>query len=280
MAASRSSRRSVIPGFRLTLSYTLLALALVVLVPISALLFRASTMQPALFWDAVTSDRALAAYRVTFGCALAAALVNACFGTLVAWVLTRYRFPGQRFLDALIDLPLALPTAVAGIALTTLYAKDGWIGALFAPFGVQISFTTLGITVALIFVGLPFVVRTVQPVIQDFEREVEEAAASLGASRAQTFCRVLLPQLFPAIVVGFALAFARGLGEYGSVIFIAGNIPKVSEIVPLLIVIKLEQYDYLGASALATVMLVISFILLLMMNIAQRAVQGRPEGEA
>lgn len=280
MAASRSSRRSVIPGFRLTLSYTLLALALVVLVPISALLFRASTMQPALFWDAVTSDRALAAYRVTFGCALAAALVNACFGTLVAWVLTRYRFPGQRFLDALIDLPLALPTAVAGIALTTLYAKDGWIGALFAPFGVQISFTTLGITVALIFVGLPFVVRTVQPVIQDFEREVEEAAASLGASRAQTFCRVLLPQLFPAIIVGFALAFARGLGEYGSVIFIAGNIPKVSEIVPLLIVIKLEQYDYLGASALATVMLVISFILLLMMNIAQRAVQGRPEGEA
>ena len=280
MSLSRVVKRSVLPGFRLTMSYTLVALLVVVLIPISGLLTRAATMAPKVFWDAVTSERALAAYQVTFGCAFTAAILNACFGTLVAWVLVRYRFPGQRILDALIDLPLALPTAVAGIALTTLYAKDGWIGQLFAPLGVQISFTTLGITVALLFVGLPFVVRTVQPVIQDFEREVEEAAASLGASRWQTFSRVLLPQLAPAIIVGFALAFARGLGEYGSVIFIAGNIPKVSEIVPLLIVIKLEQYDYVGASALAVVMLAISFTMLLLMNYAQRAVQGRPEGEA
>ena len=278
--ASRSSRRSVLPGFRLTLSYTLCALLLVVLIPITGLFARASQMDASAFLAAVTSDRALSAYKVTFGCALIAALVNAFFGTLVAWVLIRYRFRGRALLDSMIDLPLALPTAVAGIALTTLYAKDGWIGQFFVPLGVQISFTTIGIVVALIFVGLPFVVRTVQPVIQDFEQEVEEAAASLGATRWQTFVRVLLPQLFPAVIVGFALAFARGLGEYGSVIFIAGNIPRVSEIVPLLIVIKLEQYDYLGASALAVVMLVVSFALLLLMNLAQDVAQRRPAEEA
>ncbi|GAB6047422.1 sulfate ABC transporter permease subunit CysT [Methyloparacoccus murrellii] len=263
-------RRGVLPGFTLTLGFTLLYLSLIVLIPLSATFFKAATLGWGGFWEAITQPRVLASYRLTFGAALAGAAINAVFGLLVAWVLVRYEFAGKRLVDALVDLPFALPTAVAGIALATLYASKGWIGQLAAPHGIKIAYTPLGIVIALTFIGLPFVVRTVQPVLEDFEAELEEAAASLGASRWQTFTRVILPTLAPALLTGFALAFARAVGEYGSVIFIAGNIPMVSEITPLLIITKLEQYDYAGATALAVSMLVVSFGLLLTINALQR----------
>jgi sulfate transport system permease protein len=260
-------RHSVLPGFDLALGITVLYLSLVVLIPLSAAFLKTATMSWPAFVDAVASERVLAAYRLTFGASLAAALVNAVFGLLVAWVLVRYEFPFKRFIDALVDLPFALPTAVAGITLTALYATNGWIGQFFAPF--KISFTPWGVFVALLFIGLPFVVRTLQPVLEDVSKELEEAAATLGATRWQTFARVIFPSLMPALLTGFALAFARALGEYGSVIFIAGNIPLVSEIVPLLIISKLEQYDVPGATAIAVVMLLMSFVMLLVINLLQ-----------
>ncbi|HWA13842.1 MAG TPA: sulfate ABC transporter permease subunit CysT [Burkholderiales bacterium] len=262
-------QHSVLPGFGLALGFTILYLSLVVLLPLSAAFIRTTALSWPEFWATVTTPRVLASYRLTFGASFAAALVNAVFGLLVAWVLVRYKFPGKRIVDALVDLPFALPTAVAGIALTALYATNGWIGRLLEPLGIQIAFTPLGVFVALTFIGLPFVVRTVQPVLEDAEAELEEVAATLGASRWQTFTRVILPTIFPALLTGFALAFARAVGEYGSVIFIAGNLPMVSEITPLLIITKLEQYDYAGATALAVVMLVISFALLLIINLLQ-----------
>ena len=260
---------SVIPGFGLTLGFSLLYLSLIVLIPLAALFVRAAGLGWAELLAAVASPRALAAYRLSFGAAFAAALVNGLFGLLVAWVLVRYDFTAKRVIDALVDLPFALPTAVAGIALTTLYAPNGWVGQCLAPLGIKVAFTPAGVVVALVFIGLPFVVRTVEPVLQDLDKEVEEAAASLGAGRMQTFGRVILPAILPALLTGFALAFARGIGEYGSVIFIAGNMPGVSEIAPLLIVIKLEQYDYAGATAVAAVLLVASFCLLLLINLLQ-----------
>lgn len=262
-------QHSVLPGFNLALGFTLLYLSLIVLIPLSATFIRASALSWPEFWSIVTTPRVLASYRLTFGASFAAALVNAVFGLLVAWVLVRYRFPGKKLVDALVDLPFALPTAVAGIALTALYAGNGWIGQFFEPLGIKIAFTPIGIFVALTFIGLPFVVRTVQPVLEDIEAELEEAAATLGATRFQTFSRVIFPTVMPALMTGFALAFARAIGEYGSVIFIAGNMPMVSEITPLLIITKLEQYDYAGATALAVVMLVISFIMLLVINLLQ-----------
>jgi sulfate transport system permease protein len=269
---------SVLPGFNLALGFTLLYLSLIVLIPLSAAFIRTAALSWPEFWAAVTTPRVMASYRLTFGASLAAAFLNAVFGLLVAWVLVRYRFPGKQIVDALVDLPFALPTAVAGIALTALYAGNGWIGRWFEPFGIKIAFTPLGVFVALTFIGLPFVVRTVQPVLEDVESELEEAAATLGASRLQTFTRVIYPTVLPALVTGFALAFARAVGEYGSVIFIAGNMPMVSEITPLLIITKLEQYDYAGATALAVVMLVISFVLLLVINWLQW--WSRRRGEA
>jgi sulfate/thiosulfate transport system permease protein len=271
-------RHSVLPGFDLALGFTLLYLGLIVLVPLSAAFLKTFTMSWPAFWDAVTSPRVMASYRLTFGASLAAALLNSLFGLVVAWVLVRYDFPFKRLVDALVDLPFALPTAVAGIALTSLYAANGWIGQVLALAGIKVSYTPLGVFVALTFIGLPFVVRTVQPVLEDFQKELEEAAATLGATRAQTFTRVILPALTPALLTGFALAFARALGEYGSVIFIAGNMPMVSEITPLLIITKLEQYDYAGATAIAVVMLVAAFALLLGINLLQawtRKRQGR-----
>ena len=269
------TRHSVLPGFDLALGFTLLYLSFIVLIPLSAAFLKTATMTWPAFWDAVTAPRVLASYRLTFGASLGGALINAFFGLIVAWVLVRYEFPAKRFIDALVDLPFALPTAVAGIALTALYAQNGWIGQ-FLPF--KVSFTPLGVFVALTFIGLPFVVRTVQPVLEDLQKEFEEAAATLGASRWQTFRLVVFPILAPALLTGFALAFARALGEYGSVIFIAGNMPMVSEITPLLIITKLEQYDYQGATAIAVVMLVAAFILLLGINALQawaRSRQGR-----
>jgi sulfate transport system permease protein len=262
-------QHSVLPGFNISLGFTLLYLSLIVLIPLSAAFIRTAALTWPEFWSMVTTPRVLASYRLTFGASFAAALVNAVFGLLVAWVLVRYRFPGKKLIDALVDLPFALPTAVAGIALTTLYAGNGWIGRFFEPLGIKIAFTPLGIFVALTFIGLPFVVRTVQPVLEDIEAELEEAAATLGANRFQTFSRIILPTVLPALMTGFALAFARAIGEYGSVIFIAGNMPMISEITPLLIITKLEQYDYAGATALAVVMLVISFIMLLIINLLQ-----------
>jgi sulfate transport system permease protein len=247
----------------------LLYLSLIVLIPLSAAFIRTTELSWQEFWFAVTTPRVMASYRLTFGASFAAALVNAVFGLLVAWVLVRYRFPGKKLIDALVDLPFALPTAVAGIALTALYAGNGWIGQYLEPLGIKVAFTPIGVFVALTFIGLPFVVRTVQPVLEDIESELEEAAAMLGANRLQTFLRIIFPTIFPALMTGFALAFARAIGEYGSVIFIAGNMPMVSEITPLLIITKLEQYDYAGATALAVVMLVISFILLLVINLLQ-----------
>jgi sulfate/thiosulfate transport system permease protein len=270
-ALRKPRARRVLPGFGWTLGYTLFYLALIVLLPLSATFLKTATLGWDAFIGAVAAPRALAAYRLSFGASFAAAAVNAVFGLLVAWVLTRHRFPGRRLLDALVDLPIALPTAVAGIALTALYAPNGWLGAPLAALGIKIAYTPFGVFIALVFVGLPFVVRTVQPVLDEMEREQEEAAASLGATRAQIFWRVTLPTIGPALATGFTLAFARALGEYGSVIFIAGNMPMVSEIVPLLIVTKLEQYDYAGATALAVVMLLASFVLLLLIN----ALQGR-----
>ncbi|HSI60976.1 MAG TPA: sulfate ABC transporter permease subunit CysT [Ideonella sp.] len=268
-------RHTVLPGFDLALGFAVLYLSFIVLIPLSAVFLKTFTMTWPAFWDAVTSPRVLASYRLTFGASLAAALLNTAFGLLVAWVLVRYEFPFKRVVDALVDLPFALPTAVAGIALTSLYAANGWIGSLL-PF--KVAFTPVGVFVALTFIGLPFVVRTVQPILEDLQKELEEAAATLGATRLQTFKLVILPTLLPALLTGFALAFARALGEYGSVIFIAGNMPMVSEITPLLIITKLEQYDYAGATAIAVVMLVISFSLLLMINLLQawaRKRQGR-----
>ncbi|MBI3369130.1 MAG: sulfate ABC transporter permease subunit CysT [Burkholderiales bacterium] len=268
-------RHTVLPGFDLALGFTLLYLSLIVLVPLSAAFLKTATMTWPAFRDAVSSPRVLASYRLTFGASLAAALLNALFGLVVAWVLVRYTFPFKRFVDALVDLPFALPTAVAGIALTALYAQNGWIGR-WLPF--KVAFTPLGVFVALTFIGLPFVVRTLQPALEDVQQELEEAAATLGAGRWPTFLHVIFPILTPALLTGFALAFARALGEYGSVIFIAGNMPLVSEITPLLIITKLEQYDYAGATAIAVVMLVAAFVLLLAVNGLQawtRARQGR-----
>ncbi|CAL1241786.1 sulfate ABC transporter permease subunit CysT [Candidatus Methylocalor cossyra] len=265
----------VLPGFSLTLGYTVLYLSLIVLIPLSATFLKAGTLGWSGFWTAITEPRVLASYRLTFGASLIGALINSVFGLLVAWVLVRYDFFGKRLVDALVDLPFALPTAVAGISLATLYSAKGWVGQLFTPLGIKIAYTPLGVIVALTFIGLPFVVRTVQPILEDFEVELEEAAASLGASRWQTFRRVIFPALLPALLTGFALAFARAVGEYGSVIFIAGNIPMVSEITPLLIITKLEQYDFAGATALAVSMLLVSFTLLLAINGLQHWNQAR-----
>ncbi len=266
--ASRTFR--VLPGFGLTLGYTLSYLGVLVLLPLAALLLRLLDMTWAEFWRLATTERALAAYRLTFGASFIAALVNAVFGTLVAWVLVRYRFPGKRLVDALVDFPFALPTAVAGLTLSSLFAANGWLGRWLAPLGIQGAFTPLGVVIALTFIGLPFVVRTLQPVLQNFEREVEEAAATLGAGRLRTFLTIIAPTLMPAVLTGFALAFARAIGEYGSVIFIAGNKPFESEIAPLLIVIRLEEFDYAGAIAIAVVLLVISFLLLAVINLLER----------
>jgi len=271
---------SVLPGFGLTLGTTVLYLGLVVLLPLAALALRAAALSPAEFWALVTDERVLASYRVTFGCALLAAMVNVLFGTVVAWTLVRYRFPGRALLDALVDLPFALPTAVSGIALTALYAPNGWVGSLLAPYGIKFRYTRAGIVVALIFIGLPFVVRSLQPALEELEAEVEEAAASLGAGRWQTLRRVIWPAVSPALATGFALAFARALGEYGSVVFIAGNMPMRTEITPLLIVTKLEQYDYAGATALAVAMLAVSCVLLLVINLLQGWGSRRHAGEA
>jgi sulfate transport system permease protein len=268
-------RHSVLPGFDLALGFALLYISLIVLVPLSAAFLKTFAMSWLAFWDAVSSPRVVASYRLTFGASLAAALLNAFFGLVVAWVLVRYDFPFKRLVDALVDLPFALPTAVAGIALTAIYAENGWIGQ-WLPF--KVSFTPLGVFVALVFIGLPFVVRTVQPVLEDVNRELEEAAATLGASRWQTFTKVILPIVLPALLTGFALAFARALGEYGSVIFIAGNMPMVSEITPLLIITKLEQYDVAGATAIAVVLLLISFALLLLINSLQTWARKRQGG--
>lgn len=276
-APSRGGSRKVLPGFNLTLGYTLLYLSLVVLIPLSALLLKTFTLTWDQFWVAVTSPRVLASYRLTFGASLVAACVNVVFGLLVAWVLVRYSFPGKRIVDALVDLPFALPTAVAGISLTALLAGNGWVGQYLEPLGIQLAFNPNGIVIALIFIGLPFVVRTVQPVLEESERELEEAAMCLGATRLQTFTRVILPSIAPALLTGFAMAFARAIGEYGSVIFIAGNMPMVSEITPLIIIGKLEQYDFAGATAVATVMLFFSFLLLLVIN-ALQAWQRRRAG--
>ena len=260
---------SAIPGFGLAFGYMLIYLSLIVLIPLGALVLRASGIGFDGLVAAASQPRVLAALKVSFGLSLAAAAIDAVFGLIAAWVLTRYRFPGRKLLDAAVDLPFALPTAVAGISLAALYAPNGWLGAALAPYGIKIAYTPLGVLVALIFVGLPFVVRTVQPLIAEIDRELEEASATLGATRAQTMLRVLLPPLVPALLTGFALAFARAVGEYGSVIFIAGNLPFVSEIAPLLIVIKLEEFDYVGATAIATVMLAISFAMLLLINLLQ-----------
>jgi len=271
--------RRVLPGRNLTLGFTLAYLGLIVLLPLSAAFLKTATLSWDAFWQTVSSPRVVASLRLSFGGALLAAAVNMVFGGIVAWVLVRYRFPGKRLVDALVDLPFALPTAVAGIALTALYAPNGWIGHLLAPLGLQVAFKPLGVVVALIFIGLPFVVRTVQPVLEDMATDFEEAAGSLGASRLQTFLRVIFPTILPALLTGYALAFARAAGEYGSVIFIAGNMPMVSEIAPLLIVTKLEQYDYAGATAIAVVMLGISFVLLLAINLLQAWTRRRSRGE-
>ena len=260
----RTKVRRVLPGFGLSMGFTLGYMSLIVLIPLSAVFFKASSLGPGGFW--ATAPRVLASYKLSFGASLLAGAINVVFGLMLAWTLVRYSFPGRRIVDALIDLPFALPTAVAGIALTALYAKNGWLGQYLSQIGIDVAFTPLGVLVALIFEGVPFVVRTVQPVLEDLDLEFEEAAASLGATRTQTFRRVVLPMLAPALLTGFALAFARAVGEYGSVIFIAGNIPMVSEITPLIIITKLEQYDYAGATAVAAVMLIISFILLLVIN--------------
>jgi sulfate transport system permease protein len=277
--AARPDRRKrrILPGFGLSLGFALLYFSLIVLIPLGGLVVKSAGMTWAQFWSTVTAPRVLASYRLSFGASLIGAAINVVFGFVVAWVLVRYRFPLRRFIDALVDLPFALPTAVAGISLTSMYAGNGWIGRFLEPLGIQVAFTPLGVIVALTFIGLPFVVRTVQPVLEDLDAEIEESAASLGANRRQAFVRVILPEVWPALATGFALAFARSLGEYGSIVFIAGNMPMRTEITPLLIVIKLEQYDYAGATALAVVMLAASFILLLLINGLQRwASRRRP----
>ena len=268
-AQAKRTPQRVLPGFKLTLGYTVLYLCLIVLIPITALFFKTFTLTWEQFVLAVTSPRVLASYRLTFGASLIAALVNLVFGLLLAWVLVRYKFPGKKIVDALVDLPFALPTAVAGISLTALLAGNGWLGQYLEPMGIKLAFTPAGVVIALIFVGMPFVVRTVQPVLEDAEKELEEAATALGANRLQIFTKVIFPHIAPALLTGFAMAFARAIGEYGSVIFIAGNMPMISEITPLIIIGKLEQYDYAGATAVAVVMLLISFILLLVINALQ-----------
>ena len=273
-----TKERSSLPGFRLTLSYAVVYLGLIVLIPLGATFLKTASMTWPAFVEAVTSPRVLASYRLTFGTSLIAATTNAFFGLLVAWVLVRYQFPGKKIVDAFVDLPFALPTAVAGIALAAIYAKTGWIGQFTEPLGIKTAFSPLGVLIALTFIGLPFVVRTVQPVLEDLEPELEEAAVSLGASRWQTFRRVLLPPLYPSLLTGFALSFARALGEYGSVVFISGNMPMKTEITPLLIITKLEQYDYAGATAIAVVMLVASFALLLLINLLQKWSQQKTRG--
>jgi sulfate transport system permease protein len=269
-ASLRIREPSVIPGFGLTFGITLTWIALIVLIPIAALILKASSLSVEQFASILLADRTLNALKLSFGLAFIAAVINVVFGLIVAWALTRYQFPGRRLADAIVDIPFALPTAVAGIALSSLYAPKGWLGGFLAPLGIKVAFTPLGILIALIFVGLPFVVRTVQPVLSDLDPEIEQAAASLGASRWQTVTKVILPSLLPAILTGFALAFARAIGEYGSVIFIAGNLPNVSEIAPLLIVIRLEEFRYADATAIATLMLVVSFVMLLVINRLQR----------
>ena len=266
---SERRKRSVLPGFGLTIGLTLAYLSLVVLIPLSAMVMKAATGGWGHFWRTVTDPRVVASYRLSFGASLAGACVNVVMGLLTAWVLVRYRFPGRRLLDALVDLPFALPTAVAGITLTTLLSRGGWIGRYLEPLGVTATFSPLGVAIALMFIGLPFVVRTVQPVLEALDPEIEEAASSLGAGRWQTFARVIFPEVFPALLTGFALAFARAIGEYGSVVFISGNMPMRTEITPLLIITKLEQYDYAGATAIGVVMLLVSFVLLLAINALQ-----------
>jgi len=263
---ARNASRRILPGFSLSLGFSIAYLGLIVLIPLSAVFLKTATLSWDQFWAVATSPRVVASYKLSFGASIAAALINAVFGLIFAWALVRYTFPGKRLVDALVDLPFALPTAVAGIALTAVYADNGWIGRLSEALGIKIAFTPLGVLVALVFIGLPFVVRTVQPVLEDLDSELEEVSASLGANRWQTVRHVVLPVVAPALLTGFALAFARAVGEYGSVIFIAGNIPMVSEITPLLIITKLEQYDYTGATTIAAVMLVISFALLLSIN--------------
>lgn len=265
-----SGKSNVLPGFGLTMGYTLLYLGLLILLPIAGLFLRLLDLPLIEYWRMATADRALAAYRLTFGASFLAASINAVFGTLVAWVLVRYQFPGKRFFDALVDFPFALPTAVAGLTLSNLFAANGWLGRFLVPLGIEVAFTPLGVVAALTFIGLPFVVRTLQPVLENLEREVEEAAATLGAGRFHTFVHVIAPTLLPTIITGFALAFARAIGEYGSVIFIAGNKPFESEIAPLLIVIRLEEYDYGGAISIAVVLLIVSFLLLGLINLLER----------
>lgn len=276
----RRTPKRVLPGFNITLGFTLFYLSVIVLIPLSALFFKTFTLTWAQFASAVSSPRVVASYQLTFGASFLAALVNAVFGLLLAWVLVRYQFPGKKLIDALVDLPFALPTAVAGISLTALLASNGWVGSLLEPYGISLAFNRNGVVIALIFIGLPFVVRTVQPVLEDAEKELEEAAACLGASRWQTFRHVIFPTIAPALLTGFAMAFARAIGEYGSVIFIAGNMPMVSEITPLIIIGKLEQYDYAGATAVAVVMLGFSFVMLLVINALQSWQRKRAGGSS
>ncbi len=268
-------QKSILPGFGLALGFTVLYLSLLVLIPLSATFLKASSLSWQQFWHIATSHRAIASYQLSYGASAIAATINLFFGLVVAWVLVRYNFPGKRLFDSLVDLPFALPTAVAGIALTTIYSPNGWIGHFLAPLGIQSAYSRLGVVIALTFTGLPFVVRTVQPVLEDLDKEMEEAAASLGANRWQTITKVLLPAVMPAAVTGFSMAFARAVGEYGSVVFISGNMPLKTEITPLLIITKLEQYDYAGATGIAVVMLISSFVLLLAINLLQAWSGGR-----
>ncbi len=279
MMAIRLKKRTILPGFGLSFGVTLFYLCLIVLIPLSAAALKASSLTWHQFWHVVTSPRAMASYRLSFGGSLIGAAINLVFGVLVAWVLVRYRFPGRRLFDSLVDLPFALPTAVAGISLTAIYAPTGWLGKPLASMGIHVAYTRLGVVVALTFIGLPFVVRTVQPVLEDLDKELEDAAASLGADRLQTFARVLLPTILPAAITGFTMAFARAVGEYGSVIFIAGNMPMRTEITPLLIVTKLQEYDYAGATAIAMAMLVVSLVLILPINMLQRWTSNEREKE-
>lgn len=273
--SSGKRSKNVLPGFGLSMGFTIVYLSLIVLIPLAGVFIKTTGLSWNEFWTIVTNPRVLASYRISFVTAFSAALINLVFGLLVAWVLVRYKFPGKKLIDSLVDLPFALPTAVAGIALTAIYAPNGWVGSLLEPLGLKVAYTPLGITIALIFIGIPFVVRTVQPVLQDLEKETEEAAVLLGAYRLRTFWKVILPELMPALLTGFALAFARGIGEYGSVVFISGNMPMKTEIAPLLIMTKLEQFDYAGATAIALVMLVVSFLLLLLINFFQWRINRR-----
>ncbi len=278
--AFKFKSHSVLPGFGLTLGYTLTYLSLIVLIPLAALFLKSASLPWERFWQAVTEPRVMASYRLTFGASFAAASINAALGFVVAWTLVRYRFPGRKFIDAIVDLPFALPTAVSGIALTAIFTRNGWLGQYLEPLGIKVAFTPLGITIALVFIGLPFVVRTLQPALEELDGELEEAAASLGASRWTTFQRVLVPTVMPALITGFALAFARAVGEYGSVVFISGNMPMRTEITSLLIITKLEQYDIAGASALAVVMLLVSFTILFVINVVQWHYSKRIRGAA